>query len=139
MFKYAFRYNTTERYDFNLSFHSQQLNLGGLPNWKLLRPFGSEDVYQVGNALTQSEPLLLTGFFTKTPENDIVTVSEALKTCDRIFTTDELGGNEAYSDCDGASQPIQVALTHYGHKVMVYFWVTQQIWKLSADDSETVI
>ena len=127
MFKYAFRYNTTSRYDFNISFTPKNLNISTANDSQLLRPFGSSDIYQVGTLLPLPEPFILTGFYTdKTSdpsdaETDVDTLTTNLLSCDRLYSTDEDDMNEAYVDCCGAAPPQVIPIFPHAIRVIPLF------------------
>lgn len=144
MFAYKFRYNTNLEYEFNDTFFSSELSLGGELNFNLQRPFGLTDIYQPNDLRIQAQQFTLTGKLISVVsgllvDQQIVDLNTALETCDRLLSTDRDGNNEAYVDCQGASQVEQVALTPDTHRVTINFWVSEDMWRLSSDDSKTVI
>lgn len=144
MFKYSFDHDGG-RYNFNLSFKPPELQLGGTPNFDLQRAFCSTDVYQLGDVTIPAKGFLLSGWLaicsssTELPETDAENLRVALQTATKLYSTDHADANEAYVDCSGASELVITPINPYGLQVSTIFWVLRNKWRLSSDDSETII
>jgi hypothetical protein len=128
------------KYSLNRSFKPVSMQIGDLPEYNLLKPFGRQEIFQMGEVKIKAKAFSLSGYFVgSNAEGDIITLNTALATCTKLYSTDHQGAGEAYVDCNGASQLTISPITHRGIKVTTHFWPSNNTWKLSADDSEVVV
>ena len=136
--KYAFEHSGG-RYELGLDFSAPSLTVGGPPQFNFVRPFGVDAFYQVGTVKPSAEGFLVNGVIcAPDAEVQVANLKEALKTCVKLYRTEDNSSDEAYVACQGASPPIVQPFKEGALKVIIYFWATHN-WLLSADDSEVLI
>lgn len=149
--KYKFDYLdtdgiTTLTHSFEQGYHAPKLTLGGRPDFKLIRPFGSSSVFQVGSSVASATPFEIVGAIQSADVlTDLNTLTTRLAAATKLYREEDDGTIGSYVECEAASIPLE-NLLNIGEDpkislltIRVFFWPKSNTWKLVSDDSETII